>query len=54
MQVLDMELYDRECTMLEEWEQKLLAGDEVLSFSDDDDVLHYEDESLIASAFIRG
>ena len=49
MQKLDMELYDMETRVAEEWNARLLAD----TAYDEDDIVHYDDDALLASAFIR-
>jgi hypothetical protein len=53
MQMLDMELYDRECALMDDWNARLLSEDGAFAV-DDEDLVHYEDETLAGSAFIRG
>ena len=52
MQLLDMELYDRECSMMEDWHERLLSDHGAFA-GDDEDVMHFEDDTLAGSAFIR-
>ena len=49
-QTLDMEMYDLEMRLADEWQQRLLDGDAYTS--EDDDIIHTDDESLM-SAFVR-
>ena len=49
-QTLDMELYDLEMRLADEWQQRLLDGDAFTA--EDDDIIHDDDESLM-SAFVR-
>ena len=52
LQRLDMELYDLEMRQAQEWQDQLLEERGVAL--DADDIVHYEDDSLLDSAFIRG
>lgn len=50
MQHLDMELYDMEQRLQDQWQERLMG----MSMGDEDDMVHYDNDSLAASAFIRG